>query len=450
LQTLSRLLQGETLRAQLLRDGIGSLLLKLAHTFFGLVLAILLARILGPEGYGTYAYVFTLISFMSIPAQLGLPTLVVRETAKAQVKERWDLMKGVWQWASWIASFISFALVAISGFAAWLFMDRFTNVQLSTFAWGLALLPLIALGNLRGASLQGLRKVIKGQLPEKIVRPALLILLVLITYLWFTNGELNSAQVMGLHGCASAIAFVVGVWLLRREWPEQLVSSLRPTYKNRAWLASAIPLAFIASMHLINTQVDILMLGLFSTTEEVGIYQASVRGAQFTSFGLSIIGITVLPHCARLYVQGDMVKIQQLATASARVCLLLALPFAIPFLLLGRHILYFLFGSDYSSGYVVLALLAVAQVINASFGSIGPLLNMAGYERDTAHGIAIAAICNVVLNIVLIPLYGMNGAALATVITLVIWNGLLWNAAWVRLGIDTTAFSIARLMRRAQ
>ena len=78
---------------QIARGGIGSLTVKVANTVFGIALGIILARALGPEGYGTYAYVFALVAIMAIPAQFGLSNLVIRETARAHVKEQWGKMR---------------------------------------------------------------------------------------------------------------------------------------------------------------------------------------------------------------------------------------------------------------------------------------------------------------------------------------------------------------------
>jgi len=75
-------------------------------------------------------------------------------------------------------------------------------------------------------------------------------------------------------------------------------------------------------------------------------------------------------------------------------------------------------------------------------GSVGALLNMTGHERDTLRGVAIAAVANVVLGLALIPLFGLEGAALATAATLIIWNLLLRQAVWGRIRIETMAFSL--------
>jgi O-antigen/teichoic acid export membrane protein len=441
-QRLHRLTSGNGLRAQLLRGGVGSVAVKVSGMSLSLGLAIVLARTLGPEGYGIYAYVLALVSLLSIPAQFGLPALVVRETAKAQVNKHWGLLRGVWRWATLAACVLSVSLALVGGAVAWIFAERFTELQLTTFAWGLMLVPLLALGNLRGAALRGLRCVVQGQLPETVLRPALLLLLLAFVLLLWPAEGLTSAQAMALHAGAAAAAFSIGAWLLLRARPGELRDVKRVEYRTGPWLHSALPLAFIAGMQLINQQTDVLMLGIFGTAEDVGIYRVALQGATLVSFGLTAIGMVTWPYYARLHEKRDMAAFQQVATLSARAMLALALPVAAVFILVGEWLLEFVFGSAYTSAYYPLVILACANVIHAGFGTVGPLLNMTGHERITARGIAIAAGCNVALNAVLIPPFGMVGAAAATSLTLVIWNFILWMSVRRVLRIDSSALGL--------
>lgn len=431
------LLGGGALRKQLLSGGAGSVGLKIANVGLGMALGVVLARTLGPAEYGIYVYVYALMSLLAIPAEFGLPALVIRETARAEADQQWGLIRGIWRWAGLTATGLAFALAVIGAVFAWLFSDHFSTSQLATFGWSLALLPLIVLGNLRGAALIGLRKTVRGQLPEQFVRPVLLIGLIAAAGL-FTRGEITSDQAMALHTFAAAIAFVFGVWLLWRERSASAATRSTLVYRIKPWFASTLPLALIAGMSLINTNIDLVMLGFFVTPSEVGVYRVAAVGAALVSLGLTAIGMVTMPHFAHFHAKGDMVRFQSLATASARASLLLALPAAITLLLFGSSILRLVFGPGYDSGYLVLAILTCAQLVHAGFGTISPLLNMTGYERDTAKGVAIAAVCNVILNVAMIPLLGTTGAALATAITLIVWNVVLWRMVRRRLGVDSS------------
>lgn len=110
----------------------------------------------------------------------------------------------------------------------------------------------------------------------------------------------------------------------------------------------------------------------------------------------------------------------------------LSLPVALGLIVFGKPILATVFGPEYAAGALALAILCVGQLLNAGFGSVGNILNMTGHERDTVLGVAIGAISNVALNLLLIPPLGIDGAAIAIAMSLLIWNS--WLAIVVYIG----------------
>ena len=215
------MLQGDGLRAQLLRGGLGSLFVKAGQALLAFAVAVTLARTLGPEGYGVYSFALAILMLTAIPAQVGVPQLVVRETAKAQANGNYGLIRGLWRWGNLAVALFSALALAVVGGIVW-FTDIGDGARVATLAFGIALIPIMALANVRGACLRGLRKVVQGQLPESIIRPALLLLLVLVWGAWFVEDELTPQMAMGFYVIAAVLAFVIGAWLLRRSRPAEL------------------------------------------------------------------------------------------------------------------------------------------------------------------------------------------------------------------------------------
>ena len=87
-----------------------------------------------------------------------------------------------------------------------------------------------------------------------------------------------------------------------------------------------------------------------------------------------------------------------------------------------------------------LVILAIGQLVSVSAGSVSSLLNMTGHERDTMQGLMIAASLNLVLNLLLTPRWGATGAAVATAVTLIVWNLILLRKVYLRTGIRASAF----------
>jgi O-antigen/teichoic acid export membrane protein len=133
-----------------------------------------------------------------------------------------------------------------------------------------------------------------------------------------------------------------------------------------------------------------------------------------------------------------MLKLQNKITLSARLIILLSLPIGIILIFFGKVFLS-IYGTDFAIGLSSLRILCIGQLVNASVGSVGLLLIMTGHERDSAWGIGLGAIANVILNFLLIPPWGIDGAAIATSSSMVIWNIILMWFVWKRLGIFSTA-----------
>lgn len=437
------LFDGGALRAQLLRGGAGSMAIRVCHKFSGFLLTIVLARMLGAEGYGIYGFALALVMLLAIPAQIGLPQLVVRETAKAQANNNWALMRGLWRWSNQYVILFSVVMVSFGVIVLSLAQDHIAEAQWSTIAVGLALIPLIALGNVRGAALRGLRKVILGQLPESVLRPFLILILIGILLLTLRGISLTPPIAMGVHAIAAFLAFAIGTILLLHARPEGVRHRPTPSYDTTSWRRAAMPLAMLGGLQFINAHTDIIMLGMLREDSEVGVYRVVVQVAALVVFGLQAVNQVIQPHFAQMYSQGDQARLQHLVTMSARAILAFAIPPVLIMLFAGGPLLSLVFGEEYRIGALALAILALGQLINASIGSVGILLNMTGHERDTVIGITVAAISNVTLNSLLIPAYGIEGAALATATTLLIWNIILWYFVRTRLKIESSALGIS-------
>lgn len=414
---------------------MGSFGLKVAHTLLNLVISIVLARALAPDGYGIYAFTFSVMTLLAAPVQFGLPTLLVREVARYQYAARWDLLRGILLRANQAVFLLSLVVGLIAATAAWRLADQVNPTQLATFAWALLLLPLIALNRLREAALHGLRRVVMGQLPEKLLLPV--VLLVLLGVALLTSG-VTPPLAMALYCAAAGLAFVAGAVMLLRALPPE-VRTARAHYNTPTWVRSVLPLSLLTGVHVINGQTDIFMLGLLATSEEVGLYRVAFSGAALVIFTFTAMNMVLAPNIARLHSAGDRERLQRMVTLSARLNLMAALPVASTFILFGGPFLEAVFGAPYRESNLALAILCVAQLVTVAVGPVHVILNMTGYERETVKGVTCSALINVTLNAVLIPFFGLEGAAMATAISIVVMSIILFRALWVRTGIWSLA-----------
>ncbi len=433
-----------TLRQHLARATAGSAALALSSKLLMLLTSIVLARWMGVEGYGAYVTAMALVLLLTVPTGLGLPTLVIRLLASYRVHQQWGLMRGLLVRGNQAVLGASLVMALAAAAAIWGLEDRLGLVPV-VYVLALALIPLTALGAMRSAALRGLHHVILGQLPENLIMPALF--LALVAGWWLVMGgsaALSPELAILARIVATAAAFGVGAALLLRRLPNEFRHA-RPSYDTRKWARAAGPLLFLGGMSIINTQTDVLMLAAMQGTESAGIYGAAARGAELVAFSLVVVNMAIQPTISRCYAAGEMQRLQRVITTAARVTVALALPAALILSLFGRPILGLVFGNEFERGALCLAILCGAQVVNAGAGSVGNILNMTGHERDAALGLALGAFINVVLNAVLVPVWDIEGAALATGMSLVVWNVFLVTRVRRRLSLDSTAIGLVKL-----
>lgn len=425
------------IKSRLGQEIVWSFALKAINTGLMFLTTVFLARLLGVTGYGIYSYAYSLITLLSLPAHAGLPDLILRETAKGLAQERYDLVRGAWQWAGRVVAILSVIVVGVGGplLIAWQGGLRETAGQ--TMAWALLLVPLIALGNLRGAALRGLQRVVLGQLPESALRPGLFFLF--IGSMAILREEMLSPPIaMMLHVIASFLAFVIGAWLLWRYTPGT-IRCIRPSIDTHGWLLSSLVFALLASFSVVNQQASTVILGLFATPGDVGSYRVATQVATVAAFGLNSINMVTAPRFADLWVRQEKVRLQQLVTRSAQMMLMVSLLVTTAFLLAGQPFFHLVFGPEFDGCYIPLLILLLGYVVDSALGPAGMLLNMTGHETDTAVIMAWVSVLNIALNVVLIPIMGVAGAAMAVAVSMATWKVLFWWRALKWLKINSSA-----------
>ena len=181
-----------------------------------------------------------------------------------------------------------------------------------------------------------------------------------------------------------------------------------------------------------------LISGAYVPSEEIAMLAVAQRTAVLTSFILMAVNMVVAPKFAALYKQGKTIELQNIAVFATRLMTLFALP-VVGFMLLFSEWLMWLFGEEYKAGANLLRILAVGQFINVITGSVGFLLTMSGHERDMRNVVLFSGPLAIVLALVLTPLYGVTGAAVATAISVASQNLLAVAMVKKRLGFNTLA-----------
>jgi O-antigen/teichoic acid export membrane protein len=413
---------GNGLKAQLVRGALGVGGLKLLSLPLTLAASILLARGLGPEGYGLYVFVMAVITMLALPVGPGLGHLVTREVAKYQHGEDWSLFRGLLRRGHQFVLLGSAVLIAglaiIANLnASWTMGDRWTLLFI-----GSAMLPLLGLNALHSNTLRGLRHVFQAQLPELLARP-IFHLLFAASLLGF--GLLNPVTALASQIVATALAVLLCARILQRYRPRPVKEAV-PAYRNGEWGRAIMPFTLLTAVGTLNAQIGILALGGLGTDKDVAALQVAQSGAMLVALSMIIVNLVIGPHITRAHRERNKAGLQQLSRQSARAALAVSFPIALPLIFFGGPIINLVYGEAYADMATwPLAILAIGQLGNVAFGSVGMFLTMSGYERDTLFGQVIALVVNGAAAMMLIPFLGVIGAALAVSIGILTWNTVL-------------------------
>lgn len=432
-------------------SALGSVGIRVAGTLLAFAISALLSRALGAAGFGLYSYAFTIVMLVAVPIHSALSHLTVREIA-ASHRAGTASISGVFiKWADRI-SLLYAGLVAILVGCAWLLLgEGRTSGEGGLYpavAVGLVLVFTMPLAASRSSAVRGMGYGNIGQVPDLLVRPGILVMVVTAIMMMGYANTLDPVTVMGIHGTGGMAAVLVSVWLLRR-----IVYREGHVHKNltheisasRTWGKAFLSLYVLGSLQLLNSSIDILILGALHDSAQVGIYRVVTQLGALTSFGLIAINPIMHGWFSRLYADKDVEKFQHIVSLSVGYIVMIALP---PFLLLmffGQSLLSYVYGAEFISGYHALQIILLGQLANVAFGSVAALLNMTGYERDTLKGILVSVVINLVLNIALVPKFGINGAAIANAVSMVLWNMLLWGMVRRRIGVESSIYGTIRL-----
>jgi len=418
------------------RGALGALAIKVANAVIAAAVQLLLARLLGATSYGDYVYAITLQTVLLLVATLGFDTASLRFVAQYSGQQRWGLLLGYIKRSLAIILGMSVALGILAAVIAWTIRSRLSSELTITLMLAFLLLPPNATLQLRSLTLQGLKHVVIAQAPRDILRPILLGLGV-----WLAVKALGypaSAPLAMLANLAAVIC-VLGLTtvLLNRILPTQ-VRNARPEYQARAWHATAFALLLVAGMNLVLNRTDMLMIGAITGTREAGIYAVATRGAEVILLGLSSVNAIAAPLIADLHARGQREELQRVLRRAARGIDAFAVPATVAAVLCGRMVLG-LFGAEFTEGYNALTILACGQLVNSLAGPVGFLITMTGHHKIAVKVLFISATLNILLNATFIPLWGLEGAAVATALTTVLWNLAMSYYAWKYTGVRATA-----------
>ncbi len=385
-----------------------------------MVFGIVVARAIGVAGFGLYNLSISVVLLLVGIALVGLPAGLVRFLPIALQKRDEALVWGLLRTSLALVGIISISMALfVFGFADLLAVAIFHEPTLAPLLRIISVsIPLTALGRILMAATRGFK-----QMQYQVYADSLIFNLVKIglTILLLSVGS----------GVAGVVLAHVGAWiveiLLLIYFLNRLFSLTR--LPSKAWCNTRELLSFSLPVHLssflgsVETNVETMLLGILGSVAWVGVYSAAMRVQLVSVMFLSALQMAAGPIISDLYSRDQNAQLGQLYQTLTKWSLAFTLPFFLMVVLFAGPILS-IFGSEFGTETAALALiiLALGSLVNGATGTCGTMITMAGYSKLNLINSIVSAFLMLSIDLLLIPRWGILGAATATGLVVAIMN----------------------------
>ena len=429
---------------------LGSAGIQIISVILSLITGVVLAKAIGVTGIGVYSYALALLSILAIVVEFGLPSFLLKQVS--HFLNHGSIQNAI-QTLNWSKRLISFSFLLVS--LALVIYFFFQNTSLAsewTAILGLPLVYLTATMRLNASFLSAMKHVVISQIPELIFKPLVFLVLLVFTFLYSASPQL----VMTLNVISALLALLYAHFNLKRlskvyiENKSASLQSFSEEIKNvdsKNWLKTSVPMGLTEGARVLLAQIIFIILNIYSSEFEIGIFRVALQIGLLVSLPITIGSIVLAPYVVQL-TDSDKKKsfIKNLSTITAFVfvCSVLSALFLI---FIGEEIILYFFGTNFISAYKPMVIIALGQVLHSLWGPAAIVLNLSGFEKTVSAYHYITFIVLVLSSITLVTRFGVNGAAIANVISMSVLYITLWIAALAKVKINTSIFTLNYFVR---
>lgn len=397
--------------------------LLLGSTVTGRVLAmaarVLIIRSLPPGEFGVIVLAFTITSAIAEVAVLGFPRGIAKLTPAAGTTR---------DQSSYLISGYALALVSGVGSAILVYYTRHEVASimdaprlpavLALFAVYLLVAPFakISIGGLRGYERSTPTAIARDVLPE-LTGVCLLGLLLLLSR--------PKAGAISYYLILPTVSLIVATWYLTRSDEVTIqVSIRRIRHRAQELINYSLPLGIERGLSLLMLHADIVLLAWFLNQNEVGLYKATQPFWKGTLLVLFSLGFLYFPAVSRYYENDDMEMLQSMYRVTTKWVVHITYPITIFIVMFAPDLLEMAYGGRYTPASTALSVLAGGMFLRVLVGPNAATIQAIGWTQIDLITTAAGVFTNICLNLLLIPRWGIVGAAVATVTGYTVYNGL--------------------------
>jgi len=391
---------------------------KLADRAFSLLCGIILARELSLADYGMYTYYFSMLAIISLPVISGLPSLLVREVTGYLSRGDSNLIRGIKIFGNCYVMVVSFLVSLVILF----FMDYEALGEKNIIIVSSIVIVVFRGGaKVNSGILHAHKKFIQKNLAYELTTPLIVCSLLFLKYI--QQESISISDVFLYQAIATCISYCLSLFFTYKLGLSS--EYVKPKYDNKNWFNSLIPLSFITIISTLNIELCVYFLGSNNLIEDVAIFKVALQGTLIFSVFLQVVNSYFSPDIVKLYQSNKLEECQSTITKTVRVSFPFSVLAFLFLLVFGESLIVLLFGENFREAYTSLIFLSGAQLFNVFMGSSGVVMSLAGYEKQTVKILGVSLVVNVLMLILLTPLWGLEAVILANVTTIILWNILI-------------------------
>jgi O-antigen/teichoic acid export membrane protein len=390
---------------------------RITGALAGFLTQVVLARALQAYGLGLFYSVTSMAALMSLLAAHGYPAIAPRFLSRYRKQDRQELV------AAFIAKsrdaatlYVIILVAAVVGFA-WLWPGLSAEARVAIVAAALSI-PASATIRINGALAATLRRFALSYLPDTSIRPFLL--LAAVGGLVALGVPLSAPSVTWLLTIVLTVLAVAQYLLLARDMPGGQAAAPAPPRLVKIWQREATPLIVVALFTYFFADVDILLVTPLLSRAETAAIGVCLKLAMLVGFAVQVAHQVAMPDLADARAHKDPDAIRKALVKALGFPVAITLSATAVVVLFGEHLLA-IFGPEFISAKWPLVILMAGQFARAVFGPGVSLLTVIGAQKANAALAIASLVILAIANLVLAPLYGVLGAAIAVALATLFW-----------------------------
>lgn len=392
--------------------------------FIGIVIQILFGRILGPENYGLFNLGLSVITILGTLIPLGLSQGLTQYIPHNLKQKNYANVKEALK----IGFKLPLAISILSTLIVFLLSDQIAIILFHNVGLGIIIkifsfsLPFWSLHNVQGGIIQAFKKPSYYVYIENILMPLILLgTFLIVTFAGFSLFGAIIGFVFSSFFAFFSYLYLIYFKIFNCKINDSVNNEEKKVIRNQL-ISISFPLFLSGFTFLFMQYADKILLGIYMTPADVGIYTAALTIASLMLFVYSAFSFNFRPLIAESFAMKKIGEIKNIYSTITKWIFIITAPLLTYIIFYSKDILYLIFGNQFISGSLALSILCVGIAMNGLTGLSGETLVSIRKTKLNLYSEIIGAVSNIVLNIILIPIFGILGAAIGTSISIFLRN----------------------------